>query len=275
MDELPTFPDNISNDNRTFLTKCFQRDPNDRGDVSSLLLHPFLINNLSQSQRTASRNKMQSKSRYSHLPSRGGGHHDNNHISEISVRPTTSAGERLWTAGAGAQRWEKEKQREKDKKELKAAKKKESDTKAAKEAAEKKKKNDGYKSPTVTPTPAPYEFSSPPSNNKSPSSSIEVLGVDLMSNNLRPLKSPVRLIGSPQLLSASVPKYGEPDHHMMSIETLEANEPVNNANLGKKKLGFGRDGEKRRKKQLEKEKQEQRTSGGGPFAVVTAFGVGE
>ena len=113
MDELPTFPDNISNDNRTFLTKCFQRDPNDRGDVSSLLLHPFLINNLSQSQRTASRNKMQSKSRYSHLPSRGGGHHDNNHISEISVRPTTSAGERLWTAGAGAQRWEKEKQREK------------------------------------------------------------------------------------------------------------------------------------------------------------------
>jgi serine/threonine protein kinase len=41
-EDLPPFPDMISDELKDFLTKCFQKDPYKRIDAKSLLQHPWL-----------------------------------------------------------------------------------------------------------------------------------------------------------------------------------------------------------------------------------------
>lgn len=40
--ELPTIPDNLSNEGKDFVRKCLQRNPRDRPSANELLDHPFV-----------------------------------------------------------------------------------------------------------------------------------------------------------------------------------------------------------------------------------------
>jgi serine/threonine protein kinase len=111
MNDPPIFPANMTTEGKAFLEGCFQRDPHKRGEVSSLLINPWIMGRGRKGSKGSS-------SRY--VSSRGGNYgslFDSNPAGDFA-RPSTSAGERLWTAGAGAEKWERERdqrEREKDK----------------------------------------------------------------------------------------------------------------------------------------------------------------
>ena len=135
----------------------------------------------------------------------------------------------------------------------------------------------GMRSPSQQQLHQPYEFSSPPegerlrkltsalkldssfdrasnanTNTNDSDCDIQIqskvgVSVDLTSRDLRPLKSPVRLIGSPSLLNATIVQHLNPGGLPSSPPSLEIGSP----SLSSRKKGFGRDRERRRR---EKEK---------------------
>lgn len=51
---LPSVPDSLSKDARSFILQCLQVDPNDRPTACQLLDHPFVKRRLSSSSDSAS-----------------------------------------------------------------------------------------------------------------------------------------------------------------------------------------------------------------------------
>ncbi|GMH98600.1 hypothetical protein TrST_g10471 [Triparma strigata] len=386
MNDPPTFPENMSSDGRAFLDICFNRDPVKRGDVSSMIMHLWIMGFAGSGRGRNLRSKASSR----YVASRGG---NSNYgpLDAEPVRPSTSAGERLWTAGMGAERWERDK-KERKKKESKESEKvamsaraqeqidsplgdsiatqlkppekaeptssrlalmppttavptgaesriytspepnlaqkqrksksgsgkkkgkgkhrrstsktrgsaevdKDKDKDKDKEWGRDKDDSDKKQSRHLThrrnrslsseterdqqqllsvmsSSPQPYEFSSPPEKKRPPKvdtayllpaeldvdsahsspklaqSKVMGISVDITSRDLRPLKSPVRLIGSPSLLSASVQQHQQ---HLQSSSTLTPSrlnhEFEGGAVSSGKKRGFGRDKERRRRKE--------------------------
>jgi len=110
-EDPPTLPESMTSEGIRFLESCFQREPSKRGEVSSILMHPWIM-------ASGRGRNLKSKASSRYVASRGGNVFAGAGDMEASARPSTSAGERLWTAGAGAERWDREKkEREKRAKE--------------------------------------------------------------------------------------------------------------------------------------------------------------